>query len=116
MVTLKEPLEMIDQISEHKNLIAVAIGSIATVIVAFIGYKGKNNKDDQDDCIKALGEMQKTVIRLENDLEDANSSWKAFKTAFGVVYTEYSMKWKDHPEALGMMNSLNRIIDGKQND
>jgi len=109
---------MIDSISAWRQVIGITIGAIATIIVAYFTFKGKSNKEDQDDCIEALKELEKTVIALEDSLKQerilrgiVEGNWEGMKLAFRVAFDEYDSKFENHPENMGMLKTLREIIN-----
>ena len=60
---------VIEELHNWKQVIGVAIGSLATIIVAFIGFKGKSGDKEKDSCIEALKVLENKVELLETSLE-----------------------------------------------
>jgi len=109
---------MMDSISAWRQVIGITIGATATVIVAYFTFKGKANKEDQDDCIEALKELEKHVIALEDSLKQerilrgiVEGNWEGMKLAFKVAFDEYDHRFENQPQQMGMLKTLREIIN-----
>jgi len=109
---------MIESISAWRQVIGITIGAIATIIVAYFTFKGKVNKEEQDDCIEALKDLEKHVIVLEDSLDQerklrgiVEGNWNGLKLAFRIAFDEYDHKFESSPENMGMLKTLREIIN-----
>lgn len=106
------------EVDSWKNVIGITIGAISGIIVAFISVNGKKKSNDTDDCLKALAELEKTVIALEDSLKQerkvrgiVEGNWEGMKLAFRVAFDEYDSKFEGHPEDMVMLKTLREIMN-----
>jgi hypothetical protein len=98
--------------------LGIALGAISTVAVAYFGFKGKKNKEQHDDCTEALKLLETRVVALRDSLAQerklrgiVEGNWEGMKLAFQVAFDEYDERFKDHPENMGMLKTLRKIIE-----
>ena len=101
-----------------KNVIGIAIGAVSGIVVAFITVIGRRKNNKNDDCLKALAELEKKVIALEDSLKQerkirgiVEGNWEGMKLAFRVAFDEYDSKFGEHPEDMVMLKTLRDIIN-----
>tara|TARA_R110000851_G_scaffold291462_2_gene445805 strand:+ start:372 stop:704 length:333 start_codon:yes stop_codon:yes gene_type:complete len=109
---------MIDELSSWRQVIGIAIGSVSTVVIAFLGFKGKTKKTEEDEYIKSLKELEEIIKELkksfneERKLRDViEGKWEIMKQSFNLAFDEYEHKFENNPDNMGMLKTLRDIIN-----
>tara|TARA_R110000772_G_C13310310_1_gene440358 strand:- start:23795 stop:24112 length:318 start_codon:yes stop_codon:yes gene_type:complete len=103
-----------EELNNWKHVIGVLIGGLATIVVAAITTGNKNKKEDQNECMKTLKELEETVDALKLSLREerkvrgiVEGNWEGMKLAFRVAFDEYEHNGAD----MGMLKTLRDIIN-----
>ena len=97
----------VDHTSSLYSLIGIAIGSVSAFFIALIGLKAKK----KDNEISSLKSLNQEIKELKSSLAESENRFEKVQFAFSVVFDEYEIKFKDHPESMGMLKSLRRAFE-----
>ena len=103
-----------DHTASLYSLIGIAIGSITAFFIALIGLKAKKKDNELNslESLKAEIKELKILLRKERKLRgEVEGKFESIKLAFSVIFDEYEIQMKEHPESLGMLKSLRKAFD-----